>query len=1102
MENKSFDFLKSIYLESLTFINNVKFTRREIDILAFFVSGRSAKKAASFLSIAPKTIENHTHNIMLKLECHSREAIIDFIEKSDKLPSLRKFYAALLAHRKFEDSLKHIFSQIKDQKISCYIFSSKKDLLQISLLQHLISSLKKVEIKIFLKNYNKPYGFQNLKKENLILYNPPQNWEGFDQKNQGIPLQLENETAVFLFSSKGEKPKEFFKMIHGENISDLNIQKKYYLLVLEVLKNLFPTLNLERSILEFEKQYDVLKGFIESKENFSDLNKQSPKNKKNVYALLTLKYYRKKGIFIFFFLGVCFLIFKISPLSFQNWIMDLTQKFSFFNAHKTEECLIRSDFIIPSESLLLDRLDLIDKINTAFKKDPNKIKTIALVGIGGSGKTTLAHRYASSETFPIVGEINASTKENLLASFENLAQGLSKTSEDFQILNIILETKPSLQREDQILQFVQRKLKMTPNWFLIYDNVEKFSSLQKYFPINPAKWGEGKILLTTRNANIENNLHIHTIISVGELTDNEKLNLFIKILSNGKDVSFSSAQQQETQKFLLEIPSFPLDILVAAYYLKATNVSYKDYLENMFKYNQDFSNVQEKILEEAGDYTKTRYGIITLSLKYLIDSNPDFKDLFLFISLLDSQNIPRDLLIKYKNGPVVDDFIYHLKKHSLITNNSLLSLPLESVISIHRSTQAVILSYLTKALELKKDQNLILSLAEVLENDMRDAMDKEDFVKMKTLYRHAECFLSHQMILNDAAKEALNCELGCFYSYLRNSLKAEQLLTEGIALLNKHRPKDNLKIAHYMVYLGNVYRDLGNYEKAKDLFEKSLTLFYQQNSQNYSGMARASKYLGVVYRYLGNFKKALFFLEQSLSFYEKTKENPIGLASSLAHLGNLYRSLGHYDKAKEFLEKSLNIYKKYSEFHVGAAWVCGDLGYVYIKLRDLKKAKELIDESLRICNKHFFEDHVYVAKALVHLGIFYRETKRYSLSKSLLKKALKSFEKNYGKNHIETSFALQNLGQVYLLENNLKDAEGILKRALSIIHKNKYPDEYIILENLADVYRKKSKILSSRALKEQEMLYLEQALSMVNTSFPPDSPHLTRIKKKHAACFL
>ena len=81
MEN-DFSFPKDIYAKYLATINSVKFTPREIDIIAFISSGRSGKKTASFFSISPKTVENHTHNIMIKLQCNSRESIIDFIEKS------------------------------------------------------------------------------------------------------------------------------------------------------------------------------------------------------------------------------------------------------------------------------------------------------------------------------------------------------------------------------------------------------------------------------------------------------------------------------------------------------------------------------------------------------------------------------------------------------------------------------------------------------------------------------------------------------------------------------------------------------------------------------------------------------------------------------------------------------------------------------------------------------------------------------------------------------------------------------------------------------------------------------------------------------------
>jgi len=52
----------------LKIINELSFTNREIDIMAFVRSGHSAKKMACFLNISTKTVTNKNRNIMIKIE--------------------------------------------------------------------------------------------------------------------------------------------------------------------------------------------------------------------------------------------------------------------------------------------------------------------------------------------------------------------------------------------------------------------------------------------------------------------------------------------------------------------------------------------------------------------------------------------------------------------------------------------------------------------------------------------------------------------------------------------------------------------------------------------------------------------------------------------------------------------------------------------------------------------------------------------------------------------------------------------------------------------------------------------------------------------------
>src|SRR5262245_53067021 len=106
MDDPDILFPEEIYGKHLTNINDVKFTRRAIDVLSCLLNARRTSKIASLLSIALRTVVTHIRNIMLKLECNSRESIIDFIERSQKLPFLREYYSSLITEIAFKKSLK------------------------------------------------------------------------------------------------------------------------------------------------------------------------------------------------------------------------------------------------------------------------------------------------------------------------------------------------------------------------------------------------------------------------------------------------------------------------------------------------------------------------------------------------------------------------------------------------------------------------------------------------------------------------------------------------------------------------------------------------------------------------------------------------------------------------------------------------------------------------------------------------------------------------------------------------------------------------------------------------------------------------------------
>ena len=153
--------------------------------------------------------------------------------------------------------------------------------------------------------------------------------------------------------------------------------------------------------------------------------------------------------------------------------------------------------------------------------------------------------------------------------------------------------------------------------------------------------------------------------------------------------------------------------------------------------------------------------------------------------------------------------------------------------------------------------------------------------------------------------------------------------------------------------------------------------------------------------------------------------------------------------------------------------------------------------------RSFAKNHLSISRARAYLGNVYIDLGNYKKAKELIKKSLIIYEHHFGKSHVATAPILKNLGHAYLLEGNLKTAETLLRKALGIFQRNKHPESFTALESLADLHLKKSmqvtnkgNILQSQNFKKQAVDLLNQALKVVKTHFPADSPHIMRIQKK------
>ncbi len=715
---------------------------------------------------------------------------------------------------------------------------------------------------------------------------------------------------------------------------------------------------------------------------------------------------------------------------------------------------VRSELTIPTDALLLDRSSLIGKLKTQLKRNLGRIHTIVLTGIGGSGKTTLARHYALLDNASIVWEINAETRETLLASFENLAQSLAKILEEKREIHTIREIKNATDKETQLIKWVHKHLSQSQSWLLFYDNVVSFRNIHKYLPSEQNVQGTGQILITTRNSQMLNN-KIDAVLPVDELSPDEKLDLFTKILIQSA-VPLIDHQREEVEEFLKGIPPFPLDVSLAAHYLRRTNVPYRTYLKHLKETPTDFQALQKEVLEEVGDYHKTRYTIVSLYLKDLIEIHMDFKELLLLICLLNAQDIPRDLLSTLKKDVTVDQFIHHLESCSFIAQAD--PFQKKAVFSVHTSIQENGLAYLRQQLVLDKGVNnshLIDSLAETLGTYIRDVIQKQDFSNIHSLISHCEAFLSHSDWLTDENQNIISGELGNIYLHVSDYKAAQETLEKALTL-NQKTPQKAQR-ARLSLYLADVYRETGDYDKAKTLLEESLSIYRNHFPKDHEQLSRILAHLGAVYRHVGDFKKSTDLLEESIALYdEQSMDDHPDCAWALVHLGNSYREMGDLPKAAEFLEKSLLIYKRsFPENSATTVWNMAQLGNIYREMGKYGKAQILLEESLAIYEMDLPHSHDRIAWTLTHLGDTYTQLEDPNKALTVLEKALSIHEKYFSKNHVGVARTFLCLGNAYQTLGELQKAQENLEMSLEV-HLKHFSEKHLrlapVILSLGNVY--------------------------------------------------
>ena len=686
---------------------------------------------------------------------------------------------------------------------------------------------------------------------------------------------------------------------------------------------------------------------------------------------------------------------------------------TFYIKDKKNIIKISSDFLLPHANLVLQRPKILEKIDYAIRQQ-NGIKSAAIVGIGGSGKTTIVNQFVSRKSSQIIWFVKASNKDTIFSSYKDLLFNFHLTQDDIKIIkNNSPNTCKEAGRKNMIL-LLKRKLRSSPGWVLVYDDVKNIYNIQGLIPSNPSVWGEGTVLITSRDQNLSLNQYIGKIIKLNELSKSEKKELFTKIYPND-----SSSSPEFLDQLLESIPPYPLDIVVSASYLKNNSITLKAYLNLLDKQNINIHKLHTAVLKSIGMYGQTRYSIVNLAIENIINENKKFSKLLFLISLFDNYRIPKILLELIVEKSLIEVFIHQLNKYSLTT--SFEEIEGFSTFTIHDETHKIMKEIFKNETYLGNKELFLKEFSsDLLKRISKTVYEETDLPQTKAILNHCSRFIKNSHIPKKSQLwENITSEIGRAYFYLGDYYNAQKFLEENfknykIKKQNKilANPSSSLRL---LSFLGDLYGD---------------------------GM-RA----GAIAQDTRKIKEVIHYMEKEIKDINKNKEL---LGETLVYIGLSYTHLAiiqHEQKYIKQIKKFCNNPSKLSKIAL-----VNPFNYTCKKTKELFKLADIYTKngaSLLIKNQSSPLYRKRYAASLHYRGLLSVYLDKFKEGFNCLAEGNKLYSK-YDQNNIRTGWSHLILGLAYTYMEKYKQASTNLKKALLIYkkHTNSKNPRILMIENL------------------------------------------------------
>lgn len=467
------------------------------------------------------------------------------------------------------------------------------------------------------------------------------------------------------------------------------------------------------------------------------------------------------------------------------------------------------------------------------RDDDSRIRSVALWGTGGIGKSQIALEFASrqdSAEVPIILWIPSEKETEIASAFNKAAQKLN--------LPGVLPSNTPDRNRDLVLEYLQRT---DAKWLLIFDNVEENTNLLPIWPTT----GHGDIIVTCRSEFRVDAL-VDKVVEVPTFTILEGRDFLLKMVAQR---ATTPADLDIAKQLSDRLGGLALALEIIGKQIKARKTTVENFLPFYIR-NRQAMNKEPKRGPKNPYYDKD---IETVWETSFINLGPEASKFLMLLCLLAPTDVPEGIFTQGKDLPedyiflnnelMIDEAKLELVDLSLITVNGETCL-----ISMHRLTQQ---AYFDR-MSLEDRREAFKVLIDLLQDSFSRTAGRHLYTRWKlcsSLIQHVQALVDRYIELGNidffAPFEPLTYLIANASWYLQETgsfMASEELIKA--AFLNCI-DKDSLAYAWLADTAGTIHDRQGHGYLAFDLDSDALRIHKEKSTAGSVELANAYSAVGV-----------------------------------------------------------------------------------------------------------------------------------------------------------------------------------------------------------------------------------------------------------------